>query len=129
MRRLSLTIMNRTSNTTYLLLHDGAGAPGNSIQTWLTEKGLVAWAANDVSHAIEELSDYTVAKRPDVVMLEVAMLMETYDTLKMAFEPQGTQRDVTVVALGNQKSTRLPDPFFADDLDALKTLICGEAGN
>ena len=118
--------MNRNSNTTYLLLLDGAAAPGNSIQTWLSEKGLVAWAANDVGHAMEELSDYTVAKRPDVVMLEVAMLMETYDTLKMAFEPDGCKNDVTVVALGNQKAQRVPDPFFADDLEALKTLICGQ---
>jgi hypothetical protein len=119
--------MNRNSNTTFLLLLDGAAAPGNSIQTWLTEKGLVAWAANDVGHAIEELSDYTVAKRPDVVMLEVAMLMETYDTLKSAFEPDGADSDVTVVALGNRKTKHTPDPYFADDLDALKSLICGRS--
>ena len=118
--------MNRNSNTTYLLLLDGAAAPGNSFQTWCTEKGLVAWAANDVCHAIEEISDYTVAKRPDVVMLEVAMLMESYDTLKTVLGADGGKNDVTVVALGNQKSQRVPDPYFADDLDALKTLICGQ---
>ena len=120
--------MNRNSNTTYLLLLDRAAAPGNSIQSWCTEKGLVAWAASDVGHAMEELSDYTVARRPDVVMLEVAMLMESYDTLKMALEADaGGKNDVTVVALGNQKAQRVPDPFFADDLEALKTLISGQA--
>ena len=117
------THMDRNNNKRFLLLLDGAAAPGNNVQAWLTEKGLVTWAANDVCHALEELSDFTVTKRPDVVMLEVAMLMETFDDLRSTFE-EGTGDDVTVVALG--KNSRSRDKFFAGDLDQLKTLLCDE---
>ena len=115
--------MDRNNNRTFLLLLDRAAAPGGNVQAWLTEKGLVTWAANDVCHALEELSDFTVTKRPDVVMLEVAMLMETYDDLRSTFE-EGTGDDVTVVALGKNSHSR--DKFFAGDLDQLNTLLCSE---
>ena len=116
--------MDRNKNKRFLLLLDGAAAPGGNIQAWLTEKGLVAWAATDVCHALEELSDFTVTKRPDVVMLEVAMLMESYETLRSTFEEGVGESDVTVVAFGKNK--RRPDKFFPGNLDQLQTLLCDE---
>jgi len=118
--------MDRQNNKRFLLLLDGAATPGSNLQAWLTEKGLVAWAANDVCHALEELSDFTVTKRPDVVMLEVAMLMESYETLRSAFEDGIGEDDVRVVALGKNGRRRRQDKFFAGDLDQLKTLLCDE---
>lgn len=119
--------MNRHSNRTLLLLLDKACAPCNSVRAWLTDNGVVAWAANDVSHAIEELSDYTVMTRPDVVVLEVQSLQSSYDTLCTAFGPVGGDGDVRVVALSD-KIQRHRDPFFADDLADLKMLISNEIG-
>ena len=96
------------------------GQCGNELGHWLGENGFVAWRANDVNYAIEELSDFTVRRRPDVILLEVASLPQKFNTLKNAF--CASSRDVEVCAFSAQGS-HPGRQHFASDLEQLKNMI------
>ena len=101
-----------------LLFENGQFKP--ELGSWLGENGFVAWKANDVNHAIEELSDFTVRRRPDVVLLEVASLPQRFDKLRNAL--CASSGDVAVCAYSSEKGED-ERPHFAYDLDQLKSMI------
>ena len=56
------TVMAPSSTNQIVLLFD-RGADPSEFGEWLSDNGFVAWRANDIKHAIEELSDFTVRRR------------------------------------------------------------------
>ena len=107
------------SNRIIVLLFE-PGQCGTDLGRWLGENGFVAWRANDVNHAIEELSDFTVRRRPDVVLLEVASLPQRFDTLRRAL--CASSGDVEVCAF-SALPAQPGRQHFASDLDQLKSMI------
>ena len=110
-----------------LLLTEPRSADMVDIRSWLASRGYVAWQANDFSHAIEELSDFTVKNRPDVVMLEVSPLFECFDTLRESLCPADGESDLSVVAMCDAGANRLGDRNVARNLDQLQTIISRES--
>jgi hypothetical protein len=106
---------------TYVLLVDRKTSAKDDIQKWLNRNGLVAWFANDVSHAIEELSDYTVHDRPDVVMLEVAFLADSFEALESMFNMSASEDEITVLGFAGEQSAA--GRGFANDLHQLRMMI------
>ncbi|MEJ7847539.1 MAG: hypothetical protein WKF92_05570 [Pyrinomonadaceae bacterium] len=54
-----------------LLLLDGSAAgDASSIKQWFENSRYLTWEATDIFDAIEEISDFTVQNRPDVVLIE-----------------------------------------------------------
>src|SRR5205814_1564395 len=102
------------------------------VQSWLSKNGLVTWLANDVFHAIEELSDFTVRDRPDVVLLEVAFLAEAFDAVRSALKMSSGEENVKVLGLADGPAP--DDKCFAKDLNQLRSLmdsgrgVAGRAG-
>lgn len=115
-------------NKRLLLLMEPRSSTSVDLRDWLKSKGFVAWLAKDFSHAIEELSDFTVKTRPDVVLLEVSPLNECFKTLSESLCGPGRLGDVTVVAISDKKADGKQERFFAHDLDQLEYLIRREAG-
>jgi hypothetical protein len=115
-------------NKRLLLLMEPQSSTSVDLCHWLKSKGLITWRAKDFSHAMEELSDFTVKKRPDIVMLEVSPLPECFKTLRASFCTPDRENDVTVVAISDKEAIGKQDRFFAHDLDQLETLIKREAG-
>lgn len=113
---------NRNKLMTYVLLLDKKAPQKNDVQNWLNKNGLTAWLANDVPHAIEELSDFTVRNRPDVVLLEVAFLSESFDALRSTFNLSSGGENLEVLGLGRSGGRK----YCAKDLDQLGSLLhCG----
>jgi len=111
--------MTTDANRIMVLLFEN-GQCGSELGRWLGENGFIAWRANDVNHAIEELSDFTVRLRPDVVLLEVPSLPQRFDSLQSAL--CASSGDVEVCAYTGHPSW--PDrQHFAADLDQLKSMI------
>src|SRR5207237_895766 len=106
---------------TFLVLLDRKSPPTNDIRNWLTDNGLCAWLANDVSHAIEELSDFTVRKRPDVVLLEVKFLADSMELLRSALQMPACANDVTVMGFEDIASSKID--LAADGLDRLSSVL------
>src|SRR5215210_1514420 len=100
----------------YVILMDRKAPAKSDVQEWLRKTGYIAWSANDVSHAIEELSDYTVQTRPGVVMLEVSSFADSFDTLRSTFDMSPNGERVTLLALGSQGFS---DGMVADNINQL----------
>ena len=111
------------SRKTLLLLLDGGSPIKGTVRMWLTDRGLITWEASDVGHAIEELSDFTVRRRPDVVLLEVSALSESFDTFRSTFEFSADGNDVSVLALSDSYTSPEMKPFVARNLDQLRTIM------
>ncbi len=114
-RRLLLLVESRSARSAYVL-------------NWLQHKGFVTWWATDVAHAMEELSDFTVQKRPDVVMTEASPLSECLHTLRADLCGPESQGDVSVVAMCDRGGQASAERFYATDLAQLETIIDREAG-
>lgn len=95
------------------------------IRQWLARSGYVAWHAADISDAMEELLDFTVRVRPDVVLLEVQTLPQCFETLQAAFSMSANQ-EVTVFGLMGTTSEAPAGRFFAKNLEELRSLIMTE---
>lgn len=94
---------------------------------WLSEMGLRAWKANDVEHVFEELSDFTVQNRPDVILLEVPALSRDYESVQTSIREFSGGTSVTVAAYGTKRTAEHGDSRFVTmDLDELRSLICDE---
>jgi hypothetical protein len=97
------------------------GECGEEVSRWLGDNGFIAWKATDVEHVIEELSDFTVRRRPDVVMLEVAGLRERFDNLARTFRKYSGEIQVCGYAPAGRSSGHL-----TPDIERLKSMISRE---
>lgn len=94
--------MLREGKKTVVLLFDERSPGHNYLKQWLKDRGYLAWEANDVCHAIEELSDFTVESRPDVVMLAVQSLADNYTMIRDALQISPLDDSISVFAVGPQ---------------------------
>jgi hypothetical protein len=94
--------MLRDGKKTVVLLFDERSPGHIHLKQWLKDRGYLAWEANDVCHAIEELSDFTVESRPDVVMLAVQSLEDNYAVVKDALQISPLDDSISVFAVGPQ---------------------------
>ena len=115
--RIQVVEMTDSSQTMYILLVDGGFTSRGRVRRWLTDRGFITWEANDVNHAIEEVSDFTVKRRPDVVLLEVPAIPECFDTFKSTF--QISPNELSIVALSESGAAE-NKPFVASSLSQLK---------
>ncbi|HEV7700988.1 MAG TPA: hypothetical protein VGO43_12215 [Pyrinomonadaceae bacterium] len=106
---------------TFVVLLDRKAPARNDVKNWLANNGYVAWLAKDLCHAIEELSDFTVRKRPDVVLLEVAFLSESCEALQSTLDSSSGRREITVLGLTDGSSDT--KQHFASNFDQLCGLI------
>jgi hypothetical protein len=90
---------------TVVLLFDERSPGHHHLKKWLHDRGYLAWEANDVCHAIEELSDFTVESRPDVVMLAVQSLEDNYAVIRDALQISPSNDSISVFAVGPEYKT------------------------
>ncbi len=111
-----------------LLLVEPRSSNSAEVRKWLKDKGLLTAWALDVSHAIEELSDFTVEGRPDIVMLEASPIFECYQSLRAGLCGPEAGNDLSVVAMCESRSSKSAEPYYAANFAQLKTIIDRETG-
>ena len=118
-------MMITKADSRMLVLLIEAGLPDKShVCDWLDENGFLTWRAKDLRHALEELTDFTVRQRPDVVLLEVTSLPENFEILQATIRSSSRCDDVGVVGFDGGKTSREEGQFYAHDLNHLKGVIC-----
>ena len=113
----------QSANKTFILLLAKEESVHRPVGSWLKENGFIAWKANDVAHAIEELSDFTVQNRPHVVLLEVPFLSRSFQAVRSALRSCAGEPDMTVLAFDRQSDVLDDNQFFASDIGQLSSLI------
>lgn len=72
-------IMKKSVNQTAIILLDGKFTEDNEIiKNWFKQSRFLTNETNDIFEVIEEISDFTVVSRPDVVLLEVDSLKDDF---------------------------------------------------
>lgn len=105
-----------------LLLENGSDCR-DSVRDLLTEDGFRTWQANDVSHAFEEISDFTVRSRPDAILLDVHSIHDSFDTLNEAFHTMSDEKEIAVLGLRDNTGRESESPMIAGNLNDLKCII------
>lgn len=119
-----MTEADNTSRMLILLLEHERFDP--SLCAWLSDQGFVTWKAHDVSHALEELTDFTVRRRPDVVLLEVAGLSQHYEDLWATFRGSAGRGQVAMCAYTGRRPSGDQRQYFASNLNDLRSMIARE---
>jgi ribosomal protein S18 len=76
--------MNREIiHQTAIVMFDGKSSADNEfIKNWFKNSRFSTNETTDIFQAIEEISDFTVSARPDVVLLEVDSIEKDYKTVR-----------------------------------------------
>jgi hypothetical protein len=74
---------HETKHQPVILLLDGSPSADNKfIKRWFEKSRFLTFEASDIFDALEEISDFTVSQRPDVVLLEVASMRHDFQFIK-----------------------------------------------
>lgn len=72
-----------------IILLDGSAADNRFVKQWFRKSRFVIGETTDIFQALEEISDFTVCRSPDVILLEVNSLSEDFlivrETVKTLF--------------------------------------------
>jgi len=107
-----------------VLLEKKAIVDHNLLKQWLEVNGFLAWNAEDVFDALEELADFTVRSRPDVILLEVGSLADDFRMIRSIVndEPEGKSTQA-IFALSDGRKSVNHSECYEGDLNQLKARL------
>jgi hypothetical protein len=120
---MNIRVPSESSNQRFVVLLEGDSSSRDSVRQTLADYGFRTWEANDVCHAFEELSDFTVKARPDAVLLGVTSIDQSFDDLRTAFKLMSEAEDITVLGLCEGRSALPQKPLVAGSVGQLKRII------
>jgi len=93
------------------------------LDLWLENSPYRAWKASDVFQLLDQMSDYTVRRRPDVVFMHVGASLEEQDFARSLIQAGTIESEVRVIDLvtasGSQGQSDIDDTIsvLANQLD------------
>lgn len=107
-------------HTPVVLLLDRRGKDIDRIDEWLAESRYSTSEAADVFQVLEQLSDFTVRERPDLVFVHVDSMASDLSFMRKLTETNADEPDVPIIAFGAdeaRKDSTTPFAGLADRLD------------
>jgi len=87
------------AHRTVILLLDGNPAADNKfIKRWFQKSRFLTCEADDIFHALEEISDFTIRQRPDVILLEVESMKDGFQLAKRMTQTLSGQGETPIFA-------------------------------
>ena len=99
-----------------LLLEKGASANADYVRSWLHESRFLTCEAVDAFDALEELSDFTVRERPDVIILNDDPSGNQGEFLRELVQTAPGERDPAIISMSEICQMTGQDDFYARDL-------------
>lgn len=115
--------MNREiiHRTVILLLETNSEMDNGSIKNWFKKSRFLTNETADVFEALEEISDFTVRFRPDVVLLEVNSLKEDFDRIRKMIQTPSGKCEFPIFALSDSGNIINDKECFEGNLAQIKT--------
>jgi len=82
------------------------------LKKWFEESRFLTSEATDIFQALEEISDFTVSRSPDVILLEVGSLAEELFTIREAVQIFSDEGNIPIFALTDKGKTINDDECF-----------------
>ena len=90
---------HETTHQPVILLLDGSPSADNKfIKRWFEKSRFLTCEATDIFDALEEISDFTMSQRPDVVLLEVASMPDDYQLIKRMTQTHDGPNELLIFA-------------------------------
>lgn len=116
-----------THNPVILLLKDGPAADKEFIRRWLLESRFMTCEAVNAFEAIEEMSDFTMRERPDVIILDIESPKNDLPLIREIVKTSAGELDPSIISMCDVGQYGGEDDFYARDLGQvaarLETLI------
>jgi CheY-like chemotaxis protein len=81
-----------------LLLDGGPSADNKFIKRWFQKSRFLTCEATDIFQALEDVSDFTMPQRPDVVLLEVKSMPEQFQVIRKMIQTPAGQSEMPIFA-------------------------------
>ena len=111
--------MNSVHQHPTVIILLGKRSGGDTVDRWLEESRYRTWEASDVFQLLDQVSDFTVRNRPDVVFMHVGATIEEQDFARNLIEAATGEPGFRVIDLtaSTSKSER-------DLITTITTLKC-----
>jgi DNA-binding response OmpR family regulator len=106
-------------HTPIILLLDQKRFDNAFVKTWFEKSRFKAVEAANVFQLLEEVSDFTVRKCPDVIILEAGSLLHDFSLLKDMLHISQDEIGMPVFILSNEEKVPQQEEFFKGDLTQL----------
>jgi len=107
-----------------ILLLDGSPTMDNKfIKCWFEKSRFLTCEVTDIYAALEELSDFTVARRPDVILLEVESLPDGFQIVKMLTHSVAGRNEPPIFAFSEKGKIINDRECFEGDLAQLEAQL------
>lgn len=113
--------MNAAPQHSPVILLLGAHAVENEgLEEWLANSGYRTWEAEDVFQVLEQVNDFTVRNRPEVVFLHVGETDEEHDLARNLIKAGAGDSGVPVIDLITMSVQQSADDLY----DQITDLAC-----
>ena len=106
-----------------ILLLDGNTVDKEFIKNWFKKSRFSTSETIDIFQALEELSDFTVRCRPDVILLEVSSMTEDFFAVKKMVQTSSGECEFPIFALSDSGKIINHKECFEGNLAQLKTQL------
>jgi hypothetical protein len=105
--------------TPIILLLDQKRFDNAFVKTWFAKSRFKAVEAANVFQLLEEVSDFTVRRCPDVIILEAASLLHDFSLIKDMLHISQDEVGMPIFILSNGEKTPEQEEFFKGNLAQL----------
>lgn len=89
------------------------------LKKWFEESRFFTSEATDIFQALEDISDFTVSRSPDVILLEVTCLKEDFSDIRNAIHIMSGEGSLPIFALSDKDKTINDDECFEGNFTKL----------
>ena len=112
-----------THQSLIILLDGNAAADNRFVKQWLKNSRFLTGEATDIFQALEEISDFTVCRCPDVILLEVDSLTHDFLTVREMVQTLSAYSCLPIFALSKSGNIVNHKDCFEGNLAQLKTRL------
>lgn len=112
-----------THQSVILLLEGSAAADNSFVKQWFRNSRFLIGEATDIFQALEEISDFTVCRCPDVILLEVDSLSEDFPVVREAVQTLFAHSRLPILALSESGKIVNHRDCFEGNLTQLKAQL------
>ena len=106
-----------------LLLDGNTSADNKFVKRWFQKSRFFTCEATDIFQALEDISDFTMAQRPDVVLLEVRSMTDDFHVIKKVIRTPAGQTEMPIFAFSENGSVINDTECFEGNLAQLEARL------
>jgi len=106
-----------------ILLLDGSAADNRFVKQWFKKSRFSTGEATDIFQALEEISDFTICRSPDVILLEVDSVANDFFVVREMVQTLSVNNQMPIFALSASGKVVNHKDCFEGNLTQINTQL------